>query len=250
MKKPQKNLDHGTSIAYTALEGNIFIAVDSQINHEGDNQPTVAQKLYRYNDVYWVKSGIYRFADYYDSDEIIKDCLTVPGTFAQKQLAIKNALAAALERSIPRFREHDLEEHLNPSIPLISTLLCAFENGELVFEQVNYSYENDGGTETIKVHKVADQSDIRTGGVYNNMMGSQGVAGEVLKRLTNIDENRHVTSEPRFEVNGDANFKLNSYQNNLYYLVYLETVNNPREVGRPILVVQITKDGAFQKYNN
>ena len=234
------NINHGTAIAFCATKDLIFIAVDSQINHEKGFKSS-RNKIHTLNNTTWVNTGLYKYSDEFNIDEIISTefgQLSGKENFKSAHLAVRKVVSTKLKDVLPKV-ELLYPELLKPGIPIICTLIISHTGESFYFERVNYYFEKSKDGNFQITDKVIETNQEISNTLFNTL-GSNKSSKPMLDKMLasenpNYFEDVKIPEKPAF--------KFLSMPEILYYLVYLEVKGNPSEVGAPISVVRVTKDG-------
>ncbi|RWY47858.1 hypothetical protein [Mucilaginibacter gilvus] len=232
-------INHGTCIAFCANKEFIFLAVDSQINHE-DSSKTTGLKIHNLGTTTWVNTGLYRFSNLFDIDEIIMSHSNGVNNFAAQQVLIRQTVTNKLSSVIEMVFKLSPTLYKGDDIPILVTVIMNSDGENFKMEHVNYFCKKlPNGKLYIKASLIESNENID--GSLFNILGSNKSAKPVMDKLIAMDSPNDITTN--WHVPTHLEFKFQNIAEILYYFVYLETMGNPSDVGEPISVVRIDKNG-------
>lgn len=233
----------GTAVAYCATENKAVIAIDSQINHEGGLTST-ACKVNHNENIYWVKSGIYRVRDSFDSDKIITSALQIKDglNFHEKQKLIRDELSSEIKNGLKVLLDNEQGSEIKSSeIPLFSFAIFKFENNRLVFEESHLKYSGNIDNYNLYWEITEDESNLHPGTSVTNVFGNSSLR-PLMDDFYLSMQNGTITQETEFSVENNNAFKIKTGVDFVYYLVAQAIVKSD-EVGGPISIFTIGEDG-------
>jgi len=242
-------VEHGTEIFYMQVGDSLFIGADSKISHNDGLPPSTACKIFHYKSYVWAKAGLYNYYGKFSMDtiieNIIKKRISPKETFRQ----IRKIACKKMNEVLPDISSHKINQSLSDSVPLTSTIIATFENHHLIFEDASYLNRNGEKGRIVKDSVLYTEKDIRPDEAFSDFFGSHELSKKFLDFL-NTQAGRDKIRNVHFEVNDNPDFKLNSIENLVYYLIYVQTKTDSINVGGPISVILFDNAGYHWKYND
>ncbi len=231
----------GTTIIFTEWKDTIFLGADSKMaladnKQNGDITFQPYCKIQHVNNIFFAVAGIYGMPDSsYFAPDIIRLEILRGGSFKEINKRIHNIIYRKLNEAITNGQiKNDSLLHANQK-SIVSILITGFINNKPLLDISYYPLINGKvkvKVDTNEIHKVTPT--ILTLGKQDSI--------NALMDGGSINYSK-INSTPTLNVAGFPNFKILGMPDLVYYLLYVESIKSKKDVGLPISIIQLTKNG-------